>query len=458
MRVVELFAGAGGLSLGLTQAGLSVVRAYEREPAMRRIYVKNMRRMPHLPTFGSIAKFADAARFPELVDEILGQRPDLIAGGPPCQDYSAAGKRIEGERARLTAYYAQLICIVRPQWFLLENVEGALGAQQYAAAKRLFRNAGYGLSENVLVASRYGTPQRRPRLILIGRVGEEDGFLDSALLAAATPKEMSIRDAFGDRFGSGVYFHPKDYARKAVWSTSEPAPTIRSASHKNQPAFVHRPEVDDPIEGDWYNPNLLEMPLFHGFPEWWDWSGETKTSLATMIGNVVPPPLARAIGKCILARHEGRSIPALHDCFSDWLLERGYTAPSVRNVRSRVNAARRVLQGKTFANPTHEIGALEAALEVTDMSVSKKSDIRSALRLHRAFTDDSKKLAAIERKALQDKQKGKAAVDFDEIRAEHATTYGSIRRVPRSYEEPEPHDDGRPDPEDVFKTIIEETA
>lgn len=446
MRVVELFSGAGGMSLGLTQAGLSVVRAYELQDAMRRVYLRNMKRMPHLPTFGSLARFGDATQFPELVDEILRLKPDLIAGGPPCQDFSPAGNRVEGARARLTAYYAQLIGIVRPQWFILENVEKALGAKQYALAKGLLRNAGYGLSENVLLASHYGVPQRRSRLILIGRLGERDGFLDSAISAAASPKEMSIRDAFGDKFGDGIYFHPKDYNRKAIWATSAPAPTIRSASHKNQKNFVHNPDVDDPLAGEYYNPVLEEMPQFHGFPDWWDWSGENKTITATMIGNVVPPPLAKAIGVCIRERHEGKSIPALPDDFNEWLAARGYTPPSVRNVRTRVNSGRRLLRGRTFANPAYELGELEVALEDTEMSVRGRSDVRSALRLHREFLDHLATLqAATEAKAeaRKDKKRSASAIEFKRIR-EEARPARLIPRV-RLQEEPEFADDPRDD-------------
>lgn len=385
-----MFAGAGGMSLGLSQAGMDVSMALEYDAAMVRTYQRNMQRPIRL--FGKLSGRDDHVHrydlneFPDVAETIMAVRPDIVVGGPPCQDFSSAGKRVEGARAKLTAYYAQLLCITRPEWFVLENVKGALGSQQYAAAKKLLKSAGYGLSENVLLASQYNVPQRRRRLILIGRLGEQDGFLDSALQAKASKTEMSIRDLVGDRFGDGMYFHPRDPSRKAVWSTSAPAPTIRSASGRNLPdGFQLRPDVDDPVMGAIYNPTMTQLALLQGFPAWWIWEGETKGKVATMIGNAVPPPLAKAVGEVILARHHGRSTPAVPDGFTDWLAAKGYSKPSIRNVMSRINAGRRLLRGRTFANTAQETGELEEAFDATDNSVKAKSDIRISMRMLREY-------------------------------------------------------------------------
>lgn len=400
MRVVELFAGAGGMSLGLSQAGMSVEMALEYEQAMVRTYRRNLQRPIRL--FGKLSGRGDHAHrydlneFPDVIESIMAVRPDIVVGGPPCQDFSSAGKRVEGARAKLTAYYAQLLCIVRPEWFVLENVKGALGSQRYAAAKKLLKAAGYGLSENVLLASQYGVPQRRRRLILVGRLGEQDGFLDSAMVDKASKTEMSIRDLVGARFGDAMYFHPRDPSRKAVWSTAAPAPTIRSASGRNLPdGFQLRPDVDDQVTGDIYNPSMTELALLQGFPAWWDWGTEKKGKIATMVGNAVPPPLARAVGEVILARHLGQSIPAIPTGFSDWLAAKGYGAPSIRNVKSRVNAGRRLLRGRTFANPALEVGELEEAFDRTEMSVKAKSDVRISLRLLREYLATTCELKAV---------------------------------------------------------------
>jgi DNA (cytosine-5)-methyltransferase 1 len=383
--------------------------ALEYEEPMVRTYQRNMKRPIRMFGRGDHAHRYDLNAFPDIIESIMALRPDMIVGGPPCLDFSSAGKRVEGARAKLTAYYAQLLCITRPEWFVLENVKGALGSQQYAAAKKLLKAAGYGLSENVLLASQYNVPQRRRRLILIGRLGEQDGFLDSAILAKASKTEMSIRDLVGERFGDGMYFHPRDPSRKAVWSTSAPAPTIRSASGRNLPeSFQLRPDVDDLVSGEIYNPTMTELSLLQGFPAWWDWNGEKKGKVATMIGNAVPPPLAKAVGEVILARHHGRSIPAVPDGFTDWLAAKGYGTASIRNVKSRINAGRRLLRGRTFANTAHEAGELEEAFGRTEMSVKARSDVRISLRLMREYL------------ATMSEKKGapsKSSLDFAAIRA-----------------------------------------
>ncbi|WP_427145211.1 DNA cytosine methyltransferase [Rhizobium pisi] len=439
MRVVELFAGAGGMSLGLTQAGMHVAMAFEYQEAMLRIYRKNLQ--SPIRRFGgrNHAHHYDLTQYPDLIPTVAGISPDVLVGGPPCQDFSPAGNRVEGANAKLTPYYAQIICVVRPEWFILENVPRARKAKAYAVAKKLLEHAGYGLSENVLLASKYGVPQRRKRLILIGRLGEQDGFLDSAILAKASKKDMTIRDAFGDRFGDRVYFHARAKKRRSIWKAEEPAPTIRSGSGRSGERL--RGVVDD-----FYDPTMEELSLFQGFPRTWDWAGETATNTQTMIGNAVPPPLARAIGEVILDRHFGRSIPAIPDGFNKWLSDKGYGAPSIRNVRSRINAGRRLLLGRTYADSTHEIGAIETVLDTIDLNVKAKSDIRISMRLLREF---------IASKASAPLVSSAKSREFAEMRVRHRQQKVLYPNYCR--EEAEPYD-GYPDVEDGYELPVEATA
>ncbi len=97
-------------------------------------------------------------------DYLKSFSPDVIIGGPPCQDYSSAGKQDETlGRANLTLRYAELVCSVRSRWFVMENVDRILKSSTLPKALALFRNAGYGLSQVVLDASRCGVPQKRKR-------------------------------------------------------------------------------------------------------------------------------------------------------------------------------------------------------------------------------------------------------------------------------------------------------
>ncbi|QMV27405.1 hypothetical protein GRI33_07000 [Brucella sp. BO3] len=118
--------------------------------------------------------------------------PDMIAGGPPCQDYSIAGERQEGENAGMTKAFAMLICIARPRWFLMENVGQATKSKAWAEARTMLQKPGYGLTVAKLDASYFGVPQSRKRLFVVGRLGERDGFLTSALMAARSTNQTTL--------------------------------------------------------------------------------------------------------------------------------------------------------------------------------------------------------------------------------------------------------------------------
>ena len=95
--IIDLFAGCGGLSLGLQQSGFKILAAYDNwDPAIA-VYQKNFEH--------EIVK-VDLSDVDKSLEEMSGLSPDAIVGGPPCQDYSSAGKRIEGARADLTVNFA----------------------------------------------------------------------------------------------------------------------------------------------------------------------------------------------------------------------------------------------------------------------------------------------------------------------------------------------------------------
>ncbi|WP_282096906.1 DNA cytosine methyltransferase [Brucella abortus] len=153
---------------------------------------------------------------------IGGMAPDLITGGPPCQDYSVAGKRVEGENASLTGAFAMLVCLARPQWFAMENVPQAARSEAWTNGRKMLVRAGYGLSECKLDASWYGVPQLRKRLFVIGRIGERHGFLDSSLVKARSERQTVISDVL-DILEGWVYARPFR-AERGVRSIHEPFP------------------------------------------------------------------------------------------------------------------------------------------------------------------------------------------------------------------------------------------
>ena len=103
MDFVDLYCGVGGLSLGLTDAGMTPVAAFDHWVPALEIYRRNI---------GNHAAQADLAQPWHVIPRIKRLRPDLIVGGPPCQDFSAAGNRTEGNRAALTVRFAQIVVSV----------------------------------------------------------------------------------------------------------------------------------------------------------------------------------------------------------------------------------------------------------------------------------------------------------------------------------------------------------
>lgn len=104
-------------------------------------------------------------------------RPDVIMGGPPCQDYSIAGKRELGNRANLTIRFGEIVIAVKPMWVVFENVYNIERFSTVTTLKQMLVDAGYGITTRVLDASRCGVPQKRHRFFLIGKLGEKMAFL-----------------------------------------------------------------------------------------------------------------------------------------------------------------------------------------------------------------------------------------------------------------------------------------
>ncbi|MGO7438280.1 DNA cytosine methyltransferase [Rhizobium ruizarguesonis] len=423
MRVVELFCGAGGMSLGLKEAGCDVVAAYDAWPVAVENYNRNLG-VDH-------AKVADLGDLLGIVPELLKLAPDVIAGGPPCQDYSSAGRREEADNARMTLAFALIVATVRPQWFLMENVTTAAKSATWAEARTVLKRAGYGLTESKIDASRYGVPQSRRRLFVVGRIGERDGFLASAIAAAAASAPMTIRDLFGATTPAAMYFPSTSEARRSIWGPDEPAPTIRERSirplpesyrpHPDDAALIEngflysRPvragrgvrSVDEPFptitRTAWERPtprylssphpadpvaasetavlSVSQISRIQGFPIWWEWRASAKRDILQMIANAVPAPVACAIGSAILDREAGKTVPAIEGRFLHWLVRRGRSRQSAWNAKSLAGRARRLLGGRTFEVPALELAALESLDEFRAMKKNAQSDLRQALRL-----------------------------------------------------------------------------
>ncbi|MDT6939822.1 DNA (cytosine-5-)-methyltransferase [Brucella pseudogrignonensis] len=371
MRVVELFCGAGGMSSGLRNAGFDVIQAYDAWDSAVATYRENV---------GTHVLQHDLNDILGVGSMIASLQPDMICGGPPCQDYSAAGRRQEGENASMTKAFAMLVVIARPQWFLMENVQQAANSKAWTEAREIVKRAGYGLTEAKLDASYFGVAQSRKRLFVIGRLGERDGFLASALVAAKSEKQKTLRDLFGADCPKSIYFHPRLKGKRAVWTSSEPAPTLRASSLRPIPKSRDVPDGTAVLTEE-------QMAQIQGFPASWKWLGKTKHDRMQLIANAVPPPLAKAIGNVILQREAGESLPATQGNFTRWLMQRERSYQSARNVKSQLLKARRLLRGRTFKDTGIELGRLDAVAEFRAIAPKIKSDLRAALRLYAEFLD-----------------------------------------------------------------------
>ena len=290
MRVVDLFAGCGGLSLGFEQQGFNVVAAFELWDAAIKCYEANFTH----PIFQ--VDLSDTQAAVQLIKEY---RPDIIIGGPPCQDFSHAGKRVEAKRALLTDSYAEIISIIKPTCFVMENVARAQKSNAYASARAIFKKAGYGLTEIVLDASLCGTPQKRKRFFCFGMLGKEDGFALNSFTSRQAKKAMTLRDYFGESLGFEFYYrHPRNYNRRAVFSIDEPAPTMRGVNRPIPKGYKGHPGDPVPISEVSHALTTEDRAKIQTFPATYEWTG-SKTDIEQMIGNAVPCGLAKFVGERI---------------------------------------------------------------------------------------------------------------------------------------------------------------
>lgn len=293
MRVVDLFCGCGGLSLGFQKAGMNVVAGFDNWDDAIAVYKQNFSH----PVFK-----LDLSDVETAVKNIEPFSPDMIIGGPPCQDFSSAGKRDENNgRGDLTISYAKIVATVRPRYFMMENVARIVKTQKLTEAKKIFYEAGYGLTETVLDASHCGVPQKRKRYVMIGYLGVKDDSILNKLYANLSPKELSVSEYFGDKLDIKYYYrHPRSYMRRAIFSVNEPSPTIRGVNRPMPQNY--KLHIGDPVSSlEGIRPlTTRERSMIQTFPEDFKFDG-TKTNVEQMIGNAVPVNLglfiANAMGK-----------------------------------------------------------------------------------------------------------------------------------------------------------------
>ena len=304
IRCVDIFSGCGGLSLGFLEAGFEIISAYDNWQPVLEVYKEN---------FSHPVVNLDLSEEQHAIDIIDSHKPELLMGGPPCQDFSSAGKRdVSLGRADLTYNFANIVCAIAPEWFVMENVEQIKKSHILDDIVRKFTKNGYGLSSVILDASYCGIPQARTRFFLIGHRGDEHNQLNELFRTRLASKPMTIRDYFGDSLGIDFYYrHPRNYNRRGIFSIDEPSPTVRGVNRPVPKGYKLNSCDPRGINLNNVRPlNTIERSYIQTFPKMFKFFG-TKTNLEQMIGNAVPVKLAQYVAETICTYIEEGPKPKL---------------------------------------------------------------------------------------------------------------------------------------------------
>ena len=378
-----MFSGAGGMSLGFQKAGFELVLAIDCWNAAVKCYSRNFKNHEVLQR--------DLSNVKETTGILRQKKFDVIIGGPPCQDFSTAGKKVEGKRASLTKSFAAIIVDTLPKYFVMENVQNARRSQAYATARRNFKRVGYGLTEIVLDASFCGVPQRRKRFFCIGILHGEDRALELALRLRQTDVPCSVRDCFGTKNGLKYFYsHPRTYRRRAVFSVDEPAPTVRSGGNRPLPPDYskHKADAVDPFEYKVRALTMQERAALQMFPADYKW-GESRIENELLISNAVPVGLSQFVADALHDFDTTGTCPP-RPGFLAWLCcQRNLPLEKAETILSRYRKAWSFL-GRHPNEPEKFMQALSRNPRFLALSHAQQSNLKIACRLHDEFAQMTK--------------------------------------------------------------------
>lgn len=325
LTLIDLFAGAGGFTLGFVQAGFQPIFSVEINKDAALTYTTNFG--PHCTT----DDINDVTGFPFA---------DAIIGGPPCQGFSNLGAHVPNDpRNQLWRHFIRAVRQVRPKVFVVENVPPLLNSAEGAEMIREAKDLGYEVGAKILNAADYGAPQRRKRAIIIGnRAGiplfPEPTHVDPKKKDLTTQhlcNWVTVRQAIGDlppeptghswhigrnptaksleryrhipsegnRWNLPKHLTPQCWIKKTKGGTDlfgrlswdAPSVTIRTEFFKPEKGRYLHPQAQRPI-------THREAARLQGFPDDFAWNG-SRIEVAKQIGNAVPVKLAYAIAKAV---------------------------------------------------------------------------------------------------------------------------------------------------------------
>lgn len=318
---IELFAGGGGMALGLEQAGIEDLEFVEfNKPACDTLRANR-------PNWNVVEGDIHEVDFTEYKGKI-----DLVSGGAPCQAFSYAGKRLGfgDTRGTLFAEFARCVKETEPKMFLFENVKGLLShdkGRTFATILHVFQELGYQVEYKVLNAAYFGVGQKRQRLIVIG---VRNDLKDKIQFEYPTPEDhMTVlrdvlqnvpdspyqpyseskrkvmelvpaggcwidlpEDVAKEYMGKSYYSGGgrRGMARRISWD--EPCLTLTTSPSQKQTERCH-PDETRPF-------TVREYARIQSFPDDWKFEGSLSDQYK-QIGNAVPVELARRIGVQIVS-------------------------------------------------------------------------------------------------------------------------------------------------------------
>lgn len=332
MKIIDLFCGIGGLSLGFEQVGFEVIAAIDMWKDA--VVTYNHNRKDKVAKVETVEDFNEN----ELLEIIASQKITGIIGGPPCQGFSTVGRReVDDPRNKMYLEFYKAVKIANPNFFVIENVKGMLTLNKGAFVKDLIERfgpngLGYNISYQLLNAADYGIPQNRYRVFYVGIKGKEFKFPEPYNFQLTAKDGISdLEGSDNEHYGSepqnafqkemrGKCKHPinQDYTDhtqqtidiisqvpdggnirdlpREVWQvrkynkafermgTFKPSNTI-DTGHRN---YFHYAEPRIPT--------VRESARIQSFPDDFEIVG-TRGSQYKQVGNAVPPMLAKIIAE-----------------------------------------------------------------------------------------------------------------------------------------------------------------
>ena len=353
LKAVDLFAGAGGFSLGLSNAGFQVVGAFDNWDVAARTHAANFNHPVHLCDLSNTS----GRELLGMIDMIPGSI-DLLVGGPPCQGFSV--QRIGADhdvRNHLVLEFGRLVSEINPRLFLMENVPGLLGKRGKELVEdfeALLASAGYQLARMVINAADYGVAQLRKRVVFAGWKAGSPPF-DFPLPAFSSTNFRTVAEAFKGLPSPppDLTAHPTDSLHRRTklsplnqrrieiippgGGMQDLPDDLKVDCHKvgaakighryvygrlapDRPSATITARFDSFTRGKFGHPieprniTLREGARLQSFPDDFKFLG-TQEEIAAQIGNAVPPLVAETIARAALEylRTEPARPSAIHE-------------------------------------------------------------------------------------------------------------------------------------------------